>query len=801
MTLVAGVDLGKTSCRVPPRAATAEPPSAPPRSPALGGWRTPAVSMRPGPRSRPGWPPASSRLAADDAFDVLVVGAAGTRGRRRLGLRPLARPGCARELVLTSDAITSHAGAFGGGDGAMVAIGTGAVGIGLGPEGLVRVDGLGYWLGDDGGGAWIGRLALRHVLDARAGGPATVAARRGGGQVRRPRPAAVRRSRPATRWRPPPRRSSPTWLPRPRRATRSRCEVLDAAGAALAQTLAQRAALSGADRVDGGRRPGGVAAAARATARPPAGRTSSWVEPTGTLARRRRAAGRAARPAARGAGPAPATARCSGGGTRSTCWPPNRYAATSTTSTNARPSSWSTCSWPPRPPSPRPSRRRATASRRRSAWPSRRCSRWPADLRRRRDPRAARGPGRRRDPADLRHRPRPRRRGARRRRRGERPGGRGRRGQCRGRPGRPAAARPRARRRRGRHRGVGPDAVRPGGAAGRSRERGRHGRRRQQPGQPHRRRRGRRHRGADRPGGARRVDPDEGGHRAEGGPQRAVDRRHGAHGQELRRVDGRRPGLEPQAPAARRPHAPGSHRSLRYRRAARPSRPQTGAPKTALVALLAGVDVGSAARALDAAGGRARVAVPAGGWTERVDADRGGGVGDVGGRARHRRGRCRARGQQRDDGHRRHRSGALARGPAPGSARPAAPCGHHRRGDLPARPAHRRRRRRRGRRAWSRSSTGRRTWWCRRGRPSSTTSATAAATAPSSSASPRGSPSAPASRSSRTCGPATSPPAATARRSPARSTGCGWPGRADRARRSTSAASPTSRWSATRARP
>ena len=32
-------------------------------------------------------------------------------------------------------------------------------------------------------------------------------------------------------------------------------------------------------------------------------------------------------------------------------------------------------------------------------------------------------------------------------------------------------------------------------------------------------------------------------------------------------------------------------------------------PKTALVALLTGVDVGSAARALDAAGGRARVAV------------------------------------------------------------------------------------------------------------------------------------------------------------------------------------------------
>ena len=73
--------------------------------------------------------------------------------------------GLARELVLTSDSVASHAGAFAGGPGAVVAIGTGAVAVGLGPRGLVLVDGIGFWLGDDGSGCWIGRLALRHVLE------------------------------------------------------------------------------------------------------------------------------------------------------------------------------------------------------------------------------------------------------------------------------------------------------------------------------------------------------------------------------------------------------------------------------------------------------------------------------------------------------------------------------------------------------------------------------------------------------------------------------------------------------------
>jgi N-acetylmuramic acid 6-phosphate etherase len=166
--LVAGIDLGKTSCRV--------------RSlrdgVALGDVRVPGSRGLADPG---GVEAARAAIAAalavvrreaglpdDTTFDVLAVGAAGSEAAPDLGPALLAGLPT-RELVLTSDSITSHAGAFSGGAGAVVAIGTGAVAVGLGSRGLVRVDGLGYWLGDDGGGSWIGRTALRHVLDAQAG--------------------------------------------------------------------------------------------------------------------------------------------------------------------------------------------------------------------------------------------------------------------------------------------------------------------------------------------------------------------------------------------------------------------------------------------------------------------------------------------------------------------------------------------------------------------------------------------------------------------------------------------------------
>ncbi|MFF9100748.1 N-acetylglucosamine kinase [Streptomyces rubrogriseus] len=81
-----------------------------------------------------------------------------------------------REAAVTSDAVTAHAGALGGRAGVVLAIGTGAVAVGIGADGTyARVDGWGPLLGDDGGGARIGTAGLRAALRAHDGrGPDTV---------------------------------------------------------------------------------------------------------------------------------------------------------------------------------------------------------------------------------------------------------------------------------------------------------------------------------------------------------------------------------------------------------------------------------------------------------------------------------------------------------------------------------------------------------------------------------------------------------------------------------------------------
>ncbi|MFI6505777.1 N-acetylglucosamine kinase [Nonomuraea typhae] len=74
----------------------------------------------------------------------------------------------ARRVILTSDVVTSHAGAFPpdtfpSGGGVVLAAGTGAIALGIPPGGPPsQVDGWGYLCGDAGGGHWIGR----HGLDA-----------------------------------------------------------------------------------------------------------------------------------------------------------------------------------------------------------------------------------------------------------------------------------------------------------------------------------------------------------------------------------------------------------------------------------------------------------------------------------------------------------------------------------------------------------------------------------------------------------------------------------------------------------
>ncbi|MGH3359694.1 MAG: BadF/BadG/BcrA/BcrD ATPase family protein, partial [Nocardioidaceae bacterium] len=90
----------------------------------------------------------------------------------------LARRWPGTSVAVTTDSVTAHAGAVGGGPGVVLAVGTGSVALGLASDGtLHRVDGWGQWLGDDGSGAWIGREALRAVVRASdgRGAPTTMA--------------------------------------------------------------------------------------------------------------------------------------------------------------------------------------------------------------------------------------------------------------------------------------------------------------------------------------------------------------------------------------------------------------------------------------------------------------------------------------------------------------------------------------------------------------------------------------------------------------------------------------------------
>lgn len=76
-------------------------------------------------------------------------------------------------LVVADDSLTSALGATGGRPGVVLAVGTGAVALGLGPGGEVaRVDGGGGYLGDRGSAWWIGRqglIAAISSLEGRAG--------------------------------------------------------------------------------------------------------------------------------------------------------------------------------------------------------------------------------------------------------------------------------------------------------------------------------------------------------------------------------------------------------------------------------------------------------------------------------------------------------------------------------------------------------------------------------------------------------------------------------------------------------
>ncbi len=174
MTVLA-VDLGKTGCRV-------------------GLWHGGYHRVAEG-HGAPGLAECDGATQAEAAIVALASGLMHDAGLARLDAAGIGAagawtaPGAARDLAqrlvhrlpaaevwVASDAIAAHLGALGGQPGVVLAVGTGAVAVAVGPDGDVhRIDGLGPWLGDEGGGASIGLGGLRAALRARERrGPATL---------------------------------------------------------------------------------------------------------------------------------------------------------------------------------------------------------------------------------------------------------------------------------------------------------------------------------------------------------------------------------------------------------------------------------------------------------------------------------------------------------------------------------------------------------------------------------------------------------------------------------------------------
>nr|WP_085176454.1 N-acetylmuramic acid 6-phosphate etherase [Mycobacterium paraense] len=162
--MILAIDLGKTSCRAAAGGRRAEGAGAPGLA-APGGVRAAEAAI----------------LAVASEFapaDQVIVGAAGALtapdAARRLGAALLAALPAER-VAVTSDAVIAHAGALDGQPGIVLVAGTGVVALSIGADGTLRTaDGWGPWLGDEGGGAWIGGAGLRAALRARDGrGPST----------------------------------------------------------------------------------------------------------------------------------------------------------------------------------------------------------------------------------------------------------------------------------------------------------------------------------------------------------------------------------------------------------------------------------------------------------------------------------------------------------------------------------------------------------------------------------------------------------------------------------------------------
>ncbi|MDP2365530.1 MAG: BadF/BadG/BcrA/BcrD ATPase family protein, partial [Ignavibacteria bacterium] len=110
-------------------------------------------------------------------LDAVVIGLAGVwlddeKKRSAKLLKTLARSQnlALNDLLVTSDAELAVEGAFDGGNGIVMIVGTGSIAVGrLSKDKLIRCGGWGIELDDEGSGAWIGREGLTAVVRALDG--------------------------------------------------------------------------------------------------------------------------------------------------------------------------------------------------------------------------------------------------------------------------------------------------------------------------------------------------------------------------------------------------------------------------------------------------------------------------------------------------------------------------------------------------------------------------------------------------------------------------------------------------------
>ena len=151
------------------------------RDSAGGGGVVPGVSWH-GPRTLRATAAAIAdawRIAGSHPVDVAVLGL--TTVPDDEGCAHLARLVAdelgADRVVVCDDGISSHAGAFAGGWGVALSVGTGVACATRGPADAVPdlLGGHGYLLGDEGGAYWIGRAGIAAALRAADGrGPSTL---------------------------------------------------------------------------------------------------------------------------------------------------------------------------------------------------------------------------------------------------------------------------------------------------------------------------------------------------------------------------------------------------------------------------------------------------------------------------------------------------------------------------------------------------------------------------------------------------------------------------------------------------